>query len=77
MPSTRLVVGAGHDAHETVLGCHGHRAAIGGERELAELDIVALRARFGRRQSSADDLRIGEADGGDAAFIPRSLARRR
>ena len=61
IPSTRVVVGPGDDAHETLLRRLGQRAAIGGEGVMAELDLLGV-ARLGRRQADRDDLRAGEAD---------------
>src|SRR3546814_6385824 len=45
----QVIVGARHDAHETLLRRKRHRTPVGRERKLPDLDLVACHAGFPRR----------------------------
>src|SRR3954468_320039 len=64
-----VVVGPGDDADEALLGILRQGPAIRSEGELPEPDVVPRLACFRWGKPDRDDLRAGEADGGDGLLV--------
>src|ERR1035441_3641030 len=65
------VLGVGHNLHEAVMLSHDTGAGVGGEGELANLDVVALFFRLGFGQSNTADFRMAVGGVGDAQNVDR------
>ncbi len=61
-----MIVGARDDTDHAVVAFHRHGAAVGLERENADLDFMPGLARLVGRQAHRHDFRVGEADRGIA-----------
>src|SRR5271166_576599 len=65
------VLGIGNDLHETVVLAHDAGSRVGGEGELANLDVVTLLFGFGLGQADAADFGMAVGRVGNARLVDR------
>jgi hypothetical protein len=71
-----VVVGTGDEAQKAVVGVERQGATVSRQWKVADLDAMCAGTRLVWRQTDRDDLRIGEAYGGDDHLVERTLLSR-
>src|SRR5271166_6373660 len=68
-PKDFAVLGIGHNLDESIVLAHDAGARVGGEREFADFDLIALFFGLGFRQPHATDLRMAVGGVGNAQDV--------